>query len=184
MANCVFTSKDNSGKNFSDCDFSGQDLSGYLFRSCILTGTNFSGCTFDAFTDFTGASFGASATGKATDFSGCDLSKIQCSKPANLGLYGNRTARTSLARATVPWALLGKMIQYVNLSDAVIPDLPEDLSQVMLTSVAWNNFDFKSRSLKNAHFMNCDLSGCIMTGCNLDYVSFIQVKRPYGGQNE
>ncbi len=175
MSVCTLTQKDNTGKNFTDCDFSGQDLSGYIFKSCTLTGTNFTGCTFDTVSDFTGALFGKSATGNPTKFTGCDLTNPRFSAPARFGGLATAAVPTDLTKAKIPWVLLGKTQQYVNLTGVAIPDMPADLSMSQLTGVKWNNFDFTGKSFANSHFMNCDLSGSILTGVDLDYVSFIQI---------
>ncbi len=172
---CSLTEKDNTGKDFSNCDFSGKDLSGYTFAGCTLTGTNFSECTFNASTDFAGAIFGLSSSFKTTNFSECDLTLANFSQPARFGGVGQHGYWTDLTKATIPWTLLGSQIQYVDLTDATFTGMPSDLSQNMLMSVKWNGFDFGGRSLENTHFINCDLTDCVMTGVNLDYVSFVQV---------
>ncbi|HZV71086.1 MAG TPA: pentapeptide repeat-containing protein [Saprospiraceae bacterium] len=174
MPNCTLTQKDNTGADLTDCSFTGQDLTGYIFKSCTLLGTDFSGCKFDAVTDFTRAIFGKSSANKVTSFAGCDLSLAKFSAPANFGARGTRPRPTDLTGATIPWNLLGRNFQFVDITGATFKDLPVDLSKLELTSVKWNKFDFTGKKLTNTHFNNCDLTDCIMTGVNLDYVSFIQ----------
>lgn len=172
---CDLAQKENSGKDFSDCNFAGKDLSGYNFHGCSLLGTDFSQCTFDASTDFTDAIFGVSSTHKSTSFSGCDLSAAKFTSP--LGFRGNNSAtgRLDLTHATVPWELLGKNLQFMDLSHAALPNMPTDLSQAMFNRITWRGFDFRGKNLRNAHFMNCDLTDCVMSGINLNYASFVQI---------
>ena len=170
---CTLNKKDNRGSDFSNCDFSNKDLSGYNFSGCILHGTNFSGCTFDANTNFTNASFGASNEKKATDFSSCDLSKAIFSQPANFGYYGSRETRTNLSFATVPWKLFSATLSYLDLSKSVILDMPQTIEFLTLNSVTWHELDLSHRVLDNAHFTDCDLTDANMEGAILDYSSFL-----------
>lgn len=175
MANCVLKQKDNSGADFTDCDFSKKDLSGYSFKNCILVGTNFSNCTFDTTTDFTGAVFGASSTGKSTSFSGCTLSSPKFSIPANFGAKGEIGNLTDLSKATIPWELLGSTSQFLNLTDAIILDMPTKVNGFVLEHVIWTGFDFSNKNLYNAHFIDCDLSNCNFSNAILDFSSFLGI---------
>jgi uncharacterized protein YjbI with pentapeptide repeats len=166
---------DYTGQNLSDRDFSGQNLSGYIFKNCTLTGTSFNRCTFDALTDFSGALFGKSASDRVTDFSGCLLTEAKFSIPSQFGRMGDSAHPSNLKGSAVPWALLGKTFNYVDLSGATIADLPADLSMIALTGVRWAGVNFNGKNLRNAHFLNCDLTGAIFTGATLDYASFIQL---------
>ena len=170
---CTLTKKSNNGADFSDCDFSNKDLSGYDFSDCNLRGTNFSGCIFDENTNFSNANFGASESNKATNFAYCDLTKAAFSEPANFGAYGTDKVRTNLVMATVPWRLFAATLQYLDLTQTAIVNLPMTIEFLTLESVTWQKLDFSNKVLINAHFTNCDFTDSNLKGANLNYSSFI-----------
>ncbi|RZK60365.1 MAG: hypothetical protein EOO91_01780 [Pedobacter sp.] len=165
--------KNNANTDLHDKDLSGQDLSAYIFTNCNLTGVNFSGCKFNSQTDFTGASFGKSVTGKVTSFANCTLTEAKFTKPVPFGKNTDEKARVNFTKATIPWDLLGRKIENVDLTGAVFVNMPSKLNAYVFYGVKWNNFDFAGRSLYNSSFSLCDLTGCKMTGSTLDYVSFL-----------
>jgi len=171
---CELNQKDNTGADFTNCDFSNRDLSGYIFKSCKLAGTNFSKSTFNGETDFTGATFGKSATDKVTNFSGCDLSAAKFSKPVLFGKSGTKKIPADLTNAKIPWTLLGNKFEAINISGAVLQDMPADLSKLRLTNVKWNNADLTGKNIGNAHFTSCDLTGSKMSGVNLNHANFLK----------
>ena len=165
--------KVNTRANLADSDFSGQILSGYVFDTCNLTGVNFSGCTFDALTDFSNSTFGASTAKKVTSFAGCILTAAKFTEPAQFGKQGSKTLLTDLTGATVSWKHLGKKCQFLDISKATITDLPADFARIDFKGVKWNSFNFAAKSIRNAHFTDCNLTDCKMGGANLDFAVFI-----------
>ncbi|HEV7783346.1 MAG TPA: pentapeptide repeat-containing protein [Chitinophagaceae bacterium] len=173
MSSNILPDKNNAGRDLTDYDLSGQDLSDYIFTTCKLQGTNFSNCTFNNKTDFTGAVFGKSAANKVTSFSGCNLTPAKFSSPAEFGKTGDKRSPSNLARATLPWALLGKTIKFVDLSGATLTGLTNDLSHYHFEGVKWNGADLTGKSLFNAEFKSCDLTGCKVSNANLEYAKFL-----------
>lgn len=165
--------KDNTDGNLVDFDLSGKDLSDHIFVRCKLQGANFSNCTFNNKTDFTGAVFGKSVANKMTSFSGCNLTAAKFSSPVEFGKGGDKKNPANLTRATIPLALLGKAIKFVDLSGAIIAGLPNDLSHYHFEGVKWNGADLTGKNLFNAEFKSCDLTGCKMSNANVEYAKFL-----------
>ncbi|KXX57874.1 hypothetical protein AZG88_47680 [Rhodococcus sp. LB1] len=157
----------------------GKDLTNAQLQNAKLLGTTFNGVV-----SMDGADLSGAIIGGGTDFTGCDLSKTNFGPAPNFGtsdLY-----LTKFVGATLPYATLKNLKKqwlYLDLSRAVILDLPTDLSGLVVTRSNLKGFTFTNRALQCAQFkgtilQDADFSGASLTssafsGCDLTSAKFV-----------
>ncbi|HTG62422.1 MAG TPA: pentapeptide repeat-containing protein [Terriglobia bacterium] len=156
----------------SDCTLSGNPP--YDCSGCDLTGRNLGG------KDLTNAKFqGATLTGTifrgakslaGTDFSGCDLSAAIFDPSPQFSLDPSHP--TKFIGATIPFATLGKVWNNLDLTNADITGIPDDLSQLQASGAVLPGFHFAGRNLNNAHFIGSKLMGAHFCGAKLNNAVF------------
>ena len=148
------------GCDLTGHDFSGQDLTNANLAGATLTGANFSHATL-AGADLTGAVMGG------VNFTACDLTTAKFSSPPNFAT--STMARTVFSQATIPFATLGLNWSYLDLSNATITGLPNDLTQLSALSATLVGLPLAGKKLLNAHLTNADLTGLDLSQANLAY---------------
>ncbi|SDR44401.1 Uncharacterized protein YjbI, contains pentapeptide repeats [Rhizobiales bacterium GAS113] len=166
---------DCEGCDLSGRDFAGKDLTNAVLKAATLTGASFRGAVSLRGADLTGAMIG-----EGTDFSGCDLSATILDIGASIDAflakppYQAPTKPISFVGATVPFGALGMTWRFLDLTDATIVGLPQDLSRLDVTQCNLTRFDFSGRTLKNAHFASAVLRGTNFSKGVLDHIVFRQ----------
>lgn len=143
--------------NCDGCDLSGMNLAGKDLRGAILTNTTLTGTVFKGVTSMDGANLTGATMGNGTDFSGCDLSKTIFGPKPNFG--SNPSKPTKFIGATIPYQTLGTTWSCVDLTNATITGLPQDLSQLTVMQANLTGIDLSGKTLKNAHFYHVTLQG-------------------------
>ena len=131
-------------------DLSGADLSGLDLTNAVLTNTTLTGTTFAGVTSMAGADLTGATMGDGTDFSGCDLTTTTFGAHPALG--SNPDEPTSFAKATVPYAVLGSTWSALDLAEATIAGMPDEIDFLSVTRCDVSGVDFSGKTLNNAHF--------------------------------
>lgn len=154
-----------AGCDLSGKSLAGKDLTGADLRNARLLAASFRGVTGMSGADLTGA-----VMGNGTDFTGCDLSATIFGPSPDFG--ANPANPTRFVGATVPYRALGISWRCIDLTDAVIADLPADLTRLEVTRCNLTGFDAARRILKNAHFNGVILRGADFSDANLGNAVF------------
>lgn len=181
--------------NLRGCDLSGRNLFGKDLTNAQLQNAKLLGTTFNGVVSMDGADLSGAIIGSGTDFTGCDLSKTNFGPAPNFGtsdLY-----LTKFVAATLPYATLKNLKKqwlYLDLSRAVIHDLPTDLSGLVVTRSNLKGFTFTNRALQGAQFtgtilQDADFSGALLTssvfsGCDLTSAKFVGAEISKGNFTE
>lgn len=180
------------GCDLSRMNLGGKDLSNAKLQNAKLFGTIFNGVL-----SLTGADLSGAVMGNGTDFTGCDLSKVNFGPKPQFGT--NPYGLTKFVAATIPCQSLGSDWNYLDLTDAVVTGVQNYLGKVTLR-VRYSNlsgFNFADCNLPNARFegvalpganfshatltgatfapalsMRCDLTGANLPGITMDSGSF------------
>ncbi len=155
------------GCNLSGINLAGKDLTGAQLQGATLTGTIFSGAISMARADLTGA-----VMGNGTNFSGCNLTDTIFGPHPDFG--SNSANLTTFAGATIPYRSLGPTWSYIDLTGAIIPDLPHDLSGITVRQSDLSGMDFSGRTLTNAHFYGVVARSAKFCNGTLDNIVFAQ----------
>ena len=192
LAQVNFTGANVSNANLSGANLSGAILAGFIFTGTNFSGANFSGCVLDQI-NFSGINFpnvnfsnaslaGTNFTGatlSTANFTGCDLTSIIYD--GTTVIAPTQTARGSFHSAKVPFALINRMWQFFDLSNATVIGLPSPLSTsanvlqalgARLTGMNQNNFT--GVTLQSAVLNYADLDGLDLSGADLTNASVIQ----------
>ncbi len=156
--------EDFRNRDLSRMNFGGKDLSNAQMQGATLLGTVFNGARL-ADANLTGA-----IMGRGTDFTGCDLSTTEFGDKPQFG--DNPYYLTRFVGATIPYGTLGRQWRYLDLTDAVIPGLPNDLAGIAVTHCNLGGVDFSRRILTNACFSGTALAGADFRGADLTGASF------------
>src|SRR5882757_3237513 len=137
------------------CDLSGRNLRGKDLTNANLQNATLLGTVFNGVTSMNGADLTGATMGAGTDFTGCDLSHtIFGPKPT----FGKDPLHpTRFVGATVPFRVLGSTWDYVDLTNAVVLDLPMNLSTLTATRSNLSGFRFTNRTMTNARFFGVTL---------------------------
>lgn len=150
-----FTGKDLSGENLEKLD-----LRNAKMKNTILKGTLFKGVLSMQGADLSGAQMG-----NGTDFSGLDLTGVQFDAKPQFG--DNASKPVKLNGATIKFAQLGKQWKCIDLSDAIIKDIPADPGAFTARNANLSGIDLSGKLLDNVHFYGCVLSGAKFTGSTM-----------------
>src|ERR1044072_753095 len=150
-----FTGKDLSGENLEKLD-----LRNAKMKNTILKGTLFKGALSMQGADLSGAQMG-----NGTDFSGLDLTGVQFDAKPQFG--DNASKPVKLNGATIKFAQLGKQWKCIDLSDAIIKDIPADPGAFTARNANLSGIDLSGKLLDNVHFYGCVLSGAKFTGSTM-----------------
>lgn len=167
MSDCTLSGNppyDCSGCDLTGRDLAGKDLTSAKFQGATLTGTIFRGAKSLAGANFTGAVL------YRTDFSGCDLSAAIFGPSPRFSL--DPLHPTKFIGATIPFATLGKVWNNLDLTNADITGIPDDLSQLQASGAVLPGFRFAGRNLNNAHFIGSKLMGAHFCGAQLNNAVF------------
>ncbi len=148
------------GCDLTGHDFSGQNLTNADLTGAILTGANFSHATL-AGANLTNAVLGG------VNFTACDLTTTRFSSPPIFAT--SAAARTIFSQATIPFATLGLNWSYLDLSNATISGLPNDLTQLSALSATLVGLPLAGKKLLNAHLNYADLTSADLSQANLAY---------------
>lgn len=153
-----------SNVSFVGADFTGASLTGANLDGADLTGANLTGA------DFTGATLaGTILTGanlSATIFNNIDLSTtIFDPSPA----FGTSTAtRTSFQNATVPATSLGMNWSYIDLTGAMVINVPSSLAGLIAENTLFpDGIELGNVNFQGAHFTAAQLFRADFTGADL-----------------
>jgi uncharacterized protein YjbI with pentapeptide repeats len=155
--------------NCQGCDLSGMNLAGKDLTGAQLQGSGLRRTVFKGVLGMAGADL-SGARMDGTDFSGCDLSGTVFGPEPSFG--SSFTSLTKFAGARVPYSALGTRWSYVDLRDAVLLDLPQDLSRLEVRQSDLSGTDFSGRTLKNAHFHGVVLQQAKFSRGTLDNIVF------------
>ncbi|NIM48646.1 MAG: hypothetical protein GTO22_05210 [Gemmatimonadales bacterium] len=161
--------------NWEGCDLSGKNLQGKDLTNANLKNTNLTGTIFKGVTSMEAADLSGATMGDGTDFSGCDLSNTIFGPNPNFG--SNPDHPTKFLAATIPYQTLGTSWNYLDLTDATIPGLPQDLSRLEVRESCLTGIDLSGKTLKNAHFCHAILQNADFSDGILNHIVF-------GGQTD
>jgi len=141
------------------CDLSRMNLGGKDLTNAKLQDSTLLGTVFNGVLSLAGADLSGAVMGNGTDFTGCDLSKVNFG--ANPRFGGSPYALTKFVGATLPQPALGLNWAYLDLTDAVVTGLPpnRDLSRLAVKNSNLVGFNFAGCTLSNAHFEGVALPG-------------------------
>lgn len=180
---------DLSGADMRRCDLFGADFTAADFRSQADAADQHP-CRLDlSNADLRNATFAGlrltemrfvDANLAGTDFSRCHLASHDLgawAEPAPVfspaPMFSRDPAnRTKFSGATVAGVILGLNWSCLDLTDATIVDLPQDLTGLQASHLKAQRLDLSNRNLTNAVFDNADLTGAIFTDSNLTGASF------------
>jgi uncharacterized protein YjbI with pentapeptide repeats len=162
-------------------NFNGATLSGANFSAASLAGTNFTGATLSggnfsaaslAGTNFTGATL------SGANFTGCDLTTIIYD--ATTIVAATQAARGSFNSARLPFTLINRLWQFLDLTNSTVSGVPSPLSSsasvLQATGarlVGMNQKNFKGVTLENAVLNYADLDGLELSSADLTNASLI-----------
>ena len=181
-----------TGANLSGANLSGASLAGIIFSGATLTGVNFTGCVLSQMNlsgiNFSGANFSSvplagtnftGATLSSTNFSNCDLTTIIYD--ATTIVSATQTARGSFNNAKLPFTLINRVWQFLDLTNSTVSGLPSPLSSsanvlqatgAMISGM--NQKNFTGVILENAVLNYADLDGLDMSSADLTNASLVQ----------
>ncbi|WP_081618166.1 pentapeptide repeat-containing protein [Mycobacterium sp. 155] len=153
------------------CDLSRMNLGSKDLTNAKLQNAKLLGTVFNGVLSLAGADLSGAVMGNGTDFTGCDLSKANFGSNPRLG--GSPYALTKFVGATVPQPVLGLNWAYLDLTDAIVVDLPNKLNDLKVTYSNLAGFNFAGRMLSNARFEGVALPGAnfakaTLTGARFD----------------
>ena len=174
--------------DFSLVNLTGQDLSGPYqfpgsnFQKTILDQVNLSGANLSG-ANFTGASLAGTnftgATLSSANFSGCDLTTIIFDGTTIVA--PTQSARGSFNTARLPFALINRLWQWLDLSSSTVSGVPSPLStsdNVLQATGArltgMNKNDFTGVTLQSAVLSYADLDGVDLSDADLTNATLIQ----------
>lgn len=200
FAGATFVNAQLDGVNFSGCDMTGADF----------TGASLKGAVFNPQTTLVAAKFvnvdlsnldltrclmtdadltGATITGlnlRGTPLSGAVLAHLDFTTVNSAALTdppilrGSSSRLTNLSNAKIPFALFNHDWQWIDLTNATIPDLPQSISTAAATLRAagarvsgLNGNVLNGVCLQAAVFDNASLDGLGLTGADLTGASLI-----------
>src|SRR6266481_1368957 len=199
LAHVILRGVDLSGCNFSNALFNGADLSGANLSNCDCSGAEFQGADLtntvftDAnliFSDVTGAtiagmdlrSSSSSPTGTqlvATNFTGLNVTPVHFDPVPHFSR--DRNQRTIFTNAIIPYSVLGHNWSCLDLRGALVPDLPQTLSDQDHPLQARDSLltyfqkgSLINKSLQYSNFSNSDLSSLDLSGCDFSYANLTQ----------
>ena len=155
---------DCAGCDLTGRNLAGKDLTNANFQGAILSGANFQGVK-----SLTGANF-TGAVMYGTDFSGCNLSDAIFGSSPKFSLDSSHL--TKFIGATIPFKVLGKVWNNLDLTDADITDIPDDLTQLQCTGAILPGFSFAGRILDHANFRGSTLEKADFSGAHLNNAIF------------
>jgi uncharacterized protein YjbI with pentapeptide repeats len=152
------------------CDLSRMNLGGKDLTNAKLQNSKLLGTIFNGVLSLAGADLSGAIMGNGTDFTGCDLSKVTFGSNPHFG--GNPYALTKFVGATVRQPALGLNWSYLDLTDAVVSELPDKLSGLKVTYANLPGFNFAGRILSNARFEGVALPGANFAKADLTGARF------------
>jgi uncharacterized protein YjbI with pentapeptide repeats len=156
--------------NGEGCDLHGRNLSGKDLTGANLKNANLTGTIFKGVVSLDGADLTGATMGNGTDFSGCDLTKTSFGDRPSFG--SNPNSRTKFVGAKILYTKLGPFWACLDLTDATIVGLPNDLSRLNVRECNLSNISLAGKILKNAHFSGSVLKGADFSNATLDNIVF------------
>lgn len=176
------------GAVLSKANLEGNDLSGVLvdgstrLDGAVLKGCNLSGLNL-AGIDLSGATLEKARLARTdlrrTNLVGTNLSETDLTETLfddEPRFSRDATRRTLLRKASVPFAAIRRNWTCLDLTDAKIPDLPQNLSDDKQTLQAraaiLRGLQLDRRVIASAEFVDADLQGANFSKSQLDYSTF------------
>ena len=181
-----------TGANLSGANFSGASLAGIIFSGATLSGANLTGGVLSQMNlsgiNFSGANFSGAtlagtnftgATLSSANFSGCDLTTIIYDSTTIVA--PTQSARGSFNSARLPFTLINRLWQWLDLTNSTVSGIPSPLSSsanvLQATGARFcgmNQNGFTGVILENAVLNYADLDGVDMSSADLTNASLVQ----------
>ncbi|GAA3936197.1 hypothetical protein GO495_14140 [Chitinophaga oryziterrae] len=138
-------------------DLSGQSLEGLDLRKAIMKNTILKGTVFKGVISMQGADLTGAQMGNGTDFSGLDLTSVVFDNKPKFG--DNVKQPVKLIKVTVNFKQLGLLWKCIDLTNAVIKEIPADPGDLIARNSNLTGIDLSKVRLDNVHFYRCILTG-------------------------